>query len=88
MTFSNERMRSALREIESKATNALANQPDRDEANTRHLKCALVEIGQIVRGTENGESPAGGVQKQVPRNGEAEADAKRVGRESVSQAGT
>lgn len=86
MTFANERMRSALREIECKATNALANQPDRDEANTRHLKCALVEIGQIVRGTENGE--IGGVSHPESPNGEAETDAHRVGRETVSQAGT
>ena len=34
------------------------------------------------------ESPAGGVQSQVPRNGEAEAVANAVGRESVAQGRT
>lgn len=33
------------------------------------------------------ESPAGGEQSQVPRNGEAEAGANAVGRESVAQGG-
>lgn len=47
MTFANERMRSALREIECKAANALANQPERTDANTRHLHTALSGIREL-----------------------------------------
>lgn len=37
---------------------------------------------------EKRESPAGGVQSQILRNGEVEADRDRVDREAVAQGGT
>jgi hypothetical protein len=94
MTLANETMRAALREIESLAATALANQPsDADECG-RHLNkvLAVIELkAHVARwGREgyppppnNRESPAEGVQSQVLRNGEAEAVANAVGRESV-----
>lgn len=99
MTLENEIMRGALREIESRAATALANQPNDADECGRHLNKALgvIELkAHVARwGQEgyppkkgNGESPAGGVQSQVPRNGEVEADAHRVDRESVAQGGT
>ena len=98
MTQENETMRAALREIENRAAAALADQPgDADECG-RHLKKALAVIelkAHVARWGQEGypppysrESPAGGVEFQVPRNGEAEAVAKAVGREAVAQEGT
>lgn len=85
MTAKNERMRAALREIENRAAAALANQPEGDAENTRHLTCALAEIGRIMRGTENGE--IGWVSHPESPNGEAEAVRNAVGREAVAQGG-
>ena len=42
----------------------------------------------VAHDVEKFKSPAGGVQSQVPRNGEAEAVANAVGRESVAQGRT
>ena len=98
MSATNEEMRAALREIESRAATALANQPGNADECGRHLSKALAVIelkAHVARWGQEGypppynrESPAGGEQSQVPRNGEAEADAHRVGREAVAQEGT
>ena len=44
MTQENETMRAALREIESRAANALANQPNNADECGRHLNKALGAI--------------------------------------------
>ena len=44
MTWANERMRAALREIESGAATALANQPNNTDECGRHLNKALAVI--------------------------------------------
>ena len=44
MTEKNETMRAALREIESRAANALANQPTNADECERHLNKALAGI--------------------------------------------
>ena len=44
MTMTNERMRAALREIESRAADALANQPGDSEQAERHFNKALAGI--------------------------------------------
>ncbi|MBQ3808374.1 MAG: hypothetical protein II840_10520 [Kiritimatiellae bacterium] len=44
MTFANEEMRAALREIESRAANALQSQPENTEECGRHLNKALAGI--------------------------------------------
>ena len=122
MTQADETMRAALREIESRAATALANQPENSDERGRHLNKALAGIelkahvarnggkpadilpleyvgrGQIVNARTrdivsprlvvelynrlaagmNRESPARGVESQVPRNGEAKADCSRL----------
>ena len=44
MTATNEQMRAALREIESRAANALQSQPENTEECGRHLNKALAGI--------------------------------------------
>lgn len=44
MTLANERMRAALREIESRAATALANQPNNTDECGRHLNKAFAVI--------------------------------------------
>lgn len=44
MTATNDTMRQALREIESRAADALANQPGDSEQAERHLNKALAGI--------------------------------------------
>ena len=94
MTMTNERMRAALREIESRAAAALHDQPNNTDECERHLNKALAGIelkAHVARwgadtGRRIGSGGRGGVPK--PRNGEAEAVANAVGGESVAQAGT
>ena len=90
MNATNDRMRAALRDIEGRATAALHNQPETSDECGRHLNKALAGIelkAHVARCGQDRESPAEGVQSQNLRNGEAEADDHRVGRESVVQAG-
>ena len=47
MTLENEEKRSALREIETRAANALANQPEDTDAAGRHMAVALADIWRI-----------------------------------------
>ena len=66
MTEKNERMRAALREIESRAASALANQPNDANECEWHLNkaLALIELkAHVARWgqTQGGESAAGAV---------------------------
>lgn len=68
MTMTNERMRAALREIESQAAAALANQPNDANECEWHLNKALAMIelkAHVARWgegeTKGGESAAGAV---------------------------
>lgn len=98
MSKKNDTMRTALREIESRAANALQSQPENTEECGRHLNKALAGIelkAHVARWGQEGypppnnrESPARGVESQVPRNGEAKADCSRRSREAVAQEGT
>ena len=98
MTEKNERMRAALRDIEGRAAAALHDQPENSDECGRHLNKALAGIelkAHVARWGQEGypppnnrESPARGVESQVPRNGEAKADCSRRSREAVAQEGT
>ena len=88
MTEDNERMRAALREIESRAATALANQPtDADECG-RHLNKALAGIelkAHVARWGQEGypppdnrESPGAGRAIASTAKRGSEADCSRV----------
>lgn len=99
MTQENETMRAALREIESRAASALANQPsDADECG-RHLNKALGAIelkAHVARwGQEgypppkmDGESPGAG--RGIPSTAKrgSESGLQPPSREAVAQEGT
>lgn len=99
MTQENETMRAALREIESRAATALANQPsDADECG-RHLNKALAVIelkAHVARwGREgyppppnNRESPGAG--RGIPSTAKrgSESGLQPPSREAVAQEGT
>lgn len=60
MTELNERMRGALREIESRAATALANQPGESDECGRHLNKALAGIelaAHVARWGQQGYPP-------------------------------
>ena len=62
MTAKNDRMRAALREIESRAATALANQPNDSDECGRHLNKALggIELkAHVARWDDDRGSPAG-----------------------------
>ena len=98
MTQENETMRAALREIESRAATALANQPsDADECG-RHLNKALAVIelkAHVARWGQEGypppnnrESPGAG--RGIPSTAKrgSESGLQPPSREAVAQEGT
>ena len=63
MTWANERMRAALREIERGAATALANQPNNTDECGRHLNKALAVIelkAHVARWGQEGYPPQKG----------------------------
>ena len=97
MTATNETMRAALREIESRAATALANQPNNSEQAKRHLNKALAVIelkahvarwGQEGYPQNNRESPSAG--RGIPSTAKrgSESGLQPQSREAVAQEGT
>ena len=97
MTWANERMRATLREIESRAANALQSQPENFEECERHLNKALAVIelkahvarwGQEGYPQNNRESPSAG--RGIPSTAKrgSESGLQPSSRESVAQEGT
>ena len=98
MTQENETMRAALREIESRAATALANQPNDADECGRHLNKALGAIelkAHVARwGREgypppnNRESPGAG--RGIPSTAKrgSESGLQPPSREAVAQEGT
>lgn len=98
MTLANERMRAALREIESRAATALANQPNNTDECGRHLNKALAGIelsAHVARWGQEGypppnnrESPGAG--RGIPSTAKrgSESGLQPHSREAVAQEGT
>ena len=97
MTEKNETMRQALREIESRAANALQSQPENTEECGRHLNKALAGIelkahvarwGQEGYPRNNRESPSAG--RGIPSTAKrgSESGLQPPSREAVAQEGT
>ena len=99
MTLANERMRAALREIESWAAPALANQPNNADECGRHLNKALGAIelkAHVARWGQEGyppppnnrESPGAG--RGIPSTAKrgSESGLQPPSREAVAQEGT
>lgn len=97
MTEKNETMRAALREIESRAANALQSQPENTEECGRHLNKALAGIelkahvarwGQEGYPQNNRESPSAG--RGIPSTAKrgSESGLQPPSREAVAQEGT
>ena len=97
MTATNETMRAALREIETRAADALANQPSESDECGRHLNKALAGIelkahvarwGQEGYPQNNRESPGAG--RGIPSTAKrgSESGLQPPSRESVAQEGT
>lgn len=97
MTQENETMRAALREIESRAATALANQPNDADECGRHLNKALAGIelkahvarwGQEGYPQNNRESPCAG--RGIPSTAKrgSESGLQPPSREAVAQEGT
>ena len=97
MTQENETMRAALREIESRAATALANQPGDSDECGRHLNKALAGIelkAHVARWGQEGyppqnnrESPGAG--RGIPSTAKrgSESGLQPPSREAVAQAG-
>ena len=98
MTEKNETMRAALREIESRAATALANQPNNADECGRHLNKALAVIelkAHVARwGREgypppnNRESPGAGHGIPSTAKRGSESGLQPPSREAVAQEGT
>lgn len=97
MTEENDTMRQALREIESRAATALADQPENTEECGRHLNKALAGIelkahvarwGQEGCPQNNRESPSAG--RGIPSTAKrgSESGLQPPSREAVAQEGT
>ena len=98
MTWANETMRTALREIESRAATALADQPGDEDECGRHLNKALAGIelkAHVARWGQEGypppnnrESPGAG--RGIPSTAKrgSESGLQPPSREAVAQEGT
>ena len=98
MTFANEEMRAALREIENRAANALHDQPENIEECAWHLNKALAVIelkAHVARWGQEGypppynrESPGAG--RGIPSTAKrgSESGLQPPSREAVAQGGT
>lgn len=98
MSATNEAMRETLRQIETSAANALANQPSDSEECGRHLNKALAVIelkAHVVRWGQEGypppnnrESPGAG--RGIPSTAKrgSESGLQPPSREAVAQEGT
>ena len=92
MTWANERMRAALREIENRAATALHDQPEDTEECGRHLNKALAGIelkAHTARwGFSECESPGAGRGNPSTAKRGSESGLQPPSREAVAQEGT